>query len=53
MESMRTAKSIGISHERTGNFSKSRGGMIKKFGGISNTVSHFRITGRISHDWKD
>ena len=51
MESIRTAHSIGISPDRTGNFTKEAGGMRSKFCGISCTVSHFRSTGEINQDW--
>ena len=49
MDSVRTAQSIGISSEQAGNFTKE--GILKKFEGISGTVSHFRETGEINHDW--
>ena len=51
MESIRTAQSIGISSDRSGNFTKEAGGMRSKFDGISGTVSRFRSTGEINQDW--
>ena len=51
MESLRTARSVGISPERTGIFTKLNGGVQRKFAGISGTVSHFRENGRGNRDW--
>ena len=51
LESIRTAQSIGIPSDRSGNFTKEAGGMRSKFEGISGTVSHFRHTGEINQDW--
>ena len=47
MESLRTARSIGISPSRTGDFTKVDGGVQQKFAEICSTVSKFRESGEI------
>ena len=52
MESIRTARSIGISPAQTGSFTKANEGVRQKFSGISRTVSHFRKNGQLNQDWR-
>lgn len=51
IESMRTARSIGISPAQTGSFTKSDEGVRRKFGEISGIVSHFRKNCKINQNW--
>ena len=50
MESLRTAQSIGIPNERSGQFTKTD--IRQKFEGLSGTVSHFRTSGEVNQDWQ-